>query len=417
MWGSYDSLRSDCDVVKGACGAGKIHSNANMAGDSSIRRGAEVARWQFLREAQLHREQRKFAAKGEEVVHLSNIDSEYLRTLRDSTEATLRAAIGETLDVAILDAPNQTNVGDSLIWAGEIAYLRRMGLRLRYVSDLKNYDPVELRRVMPAGVVLLHGGGNFGDLWLGHQEHRERIAQDLPDYRLVQLPQSVFFASPERAQKANQIIGNHPDFHLLLRDSLSIERATELLPALNPVYCYDMALGYEPPAVKRSAARDSLLIIARNDKEGVSGLHTVGRDWVEGISAEITDWHSEGVLAFQWQAARRTMKLQHFLVRVRRRLKWTPIFPQWVVRRLIASLNAINITGAQRMYSSARFVVVDRLHAHVLAILLGIEHVALDNNYQKIGAVFQDYTGKFTTARYATDTDAAKMLVDELVAR
>jgi len=359
----------------------------------------------------------KACGKGEEVVHLSNIDSEYLHTLRSSTEATLREAIGDVLDVAILDAPNQTNVGDSLIWAGEIAYLRRMGLRLRYVSDIKNYDPLALRRAMPSGVVLLHGGGNFGDLWLGHQEHRERIAQDLPDYRLVQLSQSIFFASPERAQKANQIIGNHPDFHLLLRDSLSIERATKLLPDLNPVYCYDMALGYEPPAVKRATTEGSLLIIARNDKEGVSGLHNVGSNWVKGISAEITDWHSEGVLAFRWQVSRRAMKLQHFLVRLRRRLKWTPTFPQWAVQRLIASLNEINITGALRMYSSARFVVVDRLHAHVLAILLGIDHVALDNNYQKIGAVFQDYTGKFTTARYATDTQVAKKLVEELVAR
>jgi len=54
---SSSSVCSDWDVVNEASGAGKIHTNANMAGDSSVRRGAEVARWQFLREAQLHREQ------------------------------------------------------------------------------------------------------------------------------------------------------------------------------------------------------------------------------------------------------------------------------------------------------------------------------------------------------------------------
>jgi exopolysaccharide biosynthesis predicted pyruvyltransferase EpsI len=351
--------------------------------------------------------------KREESVLLNDIDSEYLRGLRASTEATLRSVIGDAVDVALLDAPNQTNVGDSLIWAGEIAYLRSLGLRIRYVSDMKTYDPAELRRAMPSGVVLLHGGGNFGDLWLGHQNHRERIVKDLPDYKLVQLSQSIFFASPERAKQADEIIGAHPDFHLLLRDSLSIERATNILPSLTPIFCYDMALGYQPPAITHAPSSDSLLIIARQDKEGVSGLHTVGDDWVPGLTATNTDWHSEGWLAVKWQLARRAMKLQHRLVRYRRRLPWLPTFPQRVVQRLIASLNDINIAGALKLYSSARLIVVDRLHAHVLAILLGIDHVALDNNYQKIGAVFQDYTGKFSTARYATDTEVARAYVRE----
>jgi len=345
---------------------------------------------------------------------MSKTDAEYLRSLRDSTEAILLSAFGGATDVALLDAPNQRNVGDSLIWAGEIAYLRRMGLKLRYVADLNTYDPVQLRLAMPSGVVLLHGGGNFGDLWLGHQKHREQIVTDLPDYRLVQLPQSIFFASDERAQQANSIIGAHPDFHLLLRDSLSIERAKNVLPSLDPIFCYDMALGYEPPTLRQSASSNDLLIIARQDKEGVSGLHTVGEGWVQGLNTINTDWHSEGLLAVRWSIARRAMKLQHRLVRYRKRSKLVPTYPQWVVQRLISSLNEINITGALRLYATAKLIVVDRLHAHVLALLLGIDHVALDNNYQKIGAVFQDYTGRFSTARYATDIDTAHSYIRDL---
>nr|WP_228502059.1 polysaccharide pyruvyl transferase family protein [Plantibacter sp. VKM Ac-2885] len=316
-----------------------------------------------------------------------------------------------------MDAPNQTNVGDSLIWAGEMAYLRRMGLRLRYVADIKSYDPVALRRAMPSGVVLLHGGGNFGDLWTGHQNHREQIVEDLPDYRLVQLSQSIYFASDERAARADAIIGAHKDFRLLLRDSLSMERAGRQLPSLNPTYCYDMALGFEPASLKRTAGGKDLLIIARQDKEAMSGLHDVAEDWGAGVSVTSTDWHSEGWLAVRYSVARRAMRLHQFLVRVRRRLGWTPTLPQWIVQHLIASLNEINITGALRWYAAADLVVVDRLHAHVLALLLGIDHVALDNNYRKIGAVFDDYTGQFSTAHYATDTLVARALVATLTGR
>lgn len=347
---------------------------------------------------------------------LSKTDSEYLDTLRSSTITALRTAIGDAVDVALLDAPNQRNVGDSLIWAGEIEYLRRMGLKIRYVSDLRTYDPAELRRAMPSGVVLLHGGGNFGDLWMGHQNHRERIAADLPDYRLVQLPQSIYFSSRDRAAQADAILGAHPDFHVLIRDSLSMQRAAELLPSLSPTFCHDMALGYEPP-VSNNSSGDALLIIARQDKEAMSGLHEVGADWVPGITTVKTDWHSEGWLAVRWELARRAMKVQHRLVRYRRRIKWIPTFPQSVVQRLIFALNDINIAGALRLYATSRVVVVDRLHAHVLAILLGINHVALDNNYRKIGAVFEDYTGQFSTARYATDVAEARQYVVELTAR
>ncbi|KQQ49729.1 hypothetical protein ASF68_18030 [Plantibacter sp. Leaf314] len=349
-------------------------------------------------------------------MRLSHADAEYLRTLREATEHTLRDAIGDTVDVALLDAPNQTNVGDSLIWAGEIAYFRRLGLRIRYIADIATFDPAALRRAMPSGVVLLHGGGNFGDLWMGHQNHRERIVKELPDYRVVQLSQSIYFASEARAAQADEIIGKHPDFRLLLRDSLSMERAAKQLPSLQPVFCQDMALGFDPPAQERSARGTDVLVIARRDKEAMSGLHDVGDDWGDGLSVTSTDWHSEGWLAVRYRTARRLMKLHHFLVRVRRRLGWTPTLPQWAVQRLITSLNVINITGALRWYAAADIVVVDRLHAHVLALLLGIDHVALDNNYRKIGAVFDDYTGRFSTANYATDTAVAKATVQSLTA-
>lgn len=347
---------------------------------------------------------------------LTQADSVYLHDLRDATEHTLREAIGEFRDVAILDAPNQTNVGDSLIWAGELAYLHRLGLRLRYVADISSYDPAALRRAMPSGVVLLHGGGNFGDLWTGHQDHREQIVRDLPDYRLVQLSQSIFFSSASRAAQADAVIGAHPDFRLLIRDSLSMERAAQQLPSLRPTYCQDMALGFDPPHVQRTSSGRDLLIIARQDKEATSGLHDVGDAWGPDIVVTSTDWHSEGWLAIRYRAARRAMRLHHFLVRVRRRLGWTPILPQTIVRRLIASINETNIAGALRWYAAADLVVVDRLHAHVLALLLGIDHVALDNNYRKIGGVFDDYTGRFSTANYATDTTVAQERVRELTA-
>ncbi|GAA3655895.1 polysaccharide pyruvyl transferase family protein [Microbacterium marinilacus] len=349
---------------------------------------------------------------------LNTSDAVRLAEVRDRTLSALREAIGDARDVAVLDAPNQRNVGDSLIWQGELAYLEMLGLRIRYVSDLNGFDAADLRRRLPrSGVVLLHGGGNFGDLWIGHQEHRETLAAELADYRLVQLSQSIFFADEGRAAIANRVIGAHPDFTLLLRDGLSMERAATMLPDVRRAYCPDMALGYDAafPAGGRTDA-DKVLVIARADRESASGLRGIPQDWLAPHRLHVTDWGQHRSDPLGWRLARTVLKLQRRLVAARRRLPVKPpTLPQALVQRAVRLINESNVDSAVSLYSSARAVAVDRLHAHVLAMLLGLGHVMLDNNYRKLGAVFDDYTGVFSTANYATDLDEARARLYEIL--
>ena len=337
-------------------------------------------------------------------------DEAHLREVRSRTLATLREALGDARDVAILDAPNQRNVGDSLIWEGELAYLKSLGVNLRYVADLKGYDARDVRSALPAGgVILLHGGGNFGDLWQGHQMHRERIVRELPDYRIVQLSQSIFFSSESRAEQAHDLLRKHPDFHVLIRDELSMERARQMLPDLRVTYCPDMALGFSPTVSSGAAAPDrSVLVIARADKEAASGLAAVAPDWLGERDVQVTDWGRHAADARRWKNARAVARLHHLLIVARRRLRITPVLPRRVTERAIRTINQVNVQSAVDLYAGAPLIVVDRLHAHVLAALLGIPHVALDNNYRKIGSVFDEYTGRFSTAHYAHSIDEAR---------
>lgn len=351
-------------------------------------------------------------------------DSEFLNAIRRETLSTLQDAIGDAENVAILDAPNQRNVGDTLIWLGELAYLRQLGYTITHVSDLLGYDAGALRRDLPpGGVVLLHGGGNFGDIWVGHQAFRERVARELPDYRLVQLPQSILFSDPDRAATANDLLSQHPDFTLLLRDSLSIERARQQLPALSIRFCPDMALGFEPPLQKHGVQRArELLVIARADRESASGLHSVDPSWASPLPLHITDWWADASEPLSWRLARAVTRVNSFLVRAARKTRSVtrlslpaPRVPQRWLRFALETLNQCNIDYALELFSSAKGVAVDRLHAHVLAGLLGIPHVILDNSYRKLGAVYDDYTGRLDTARYCTDLADARSRLEEIV--
>lgn len=340
----------------------------------------------------------------------SSDDAAKLAEIRARTLAALEKVVPRGTPVAIVDAPNQRNVGDSLIWVGELAYLKVLGLEIRYVADLWTYDAAALRRSLPeGGVVLFHGGGNFGDLWIGHQLLREKVAQELTDYRIVQLPQSIYFRDPDRAALANSILSQHPDFHVLVRDSLSTLRMLEHLPNVRHSYCPDMALGWDPPA-RRSAPQklSDVVVLARADKEATSGLADAAVAWSSVARVEVTDWGPIGLRAAAWKVWRRVSRLFRFYARVRRRIRFLPAGRiDRSFEHVITMIARVNIAGAERLYRSTSYVVVDRLHAHILAVLLEVPHTALDNSYGKVSSIFDDYSGVFSTAHYADTPDEA----------
>src|SRR5262245_35006619 len=123
--------------------------------------------------------------------------------------------------VALLDSPLTPNVGDSMIWLGTLAYLERRGLWPTYTCTNRTFSPDTLARRIGRGTILLSGGGNFGDLYPDHQEFREEIVTRFPNHRVVQLPQSIHFESPEALAATGRVLDRHRDFTLLVRDQSS----------------------------------------------------------------------------------------------------------------------------------------------------------------------------------------------------
>jgi pyruvyl transferase EpsO len=68
------------------------------------------------------------------------------------------------------------------------------------------------------------------------------------------------------------------------------------------------------------------------------------------------------------------------------------------------------------MVSDGRVVVTDRLHATVLAALLGRPVVARDNSTHKISTIYEDYLRRFPSVSLATDAESAAAMVREHLA-
>jgi pyruvyl transferase EpsO len=243
---------------------------------------------------------------------------------------------------------------------------------------------------VPEGPIFVHGGGNFGDLWPRHQEFREHLLARFPDREIVQLPQSIHFDDPARAEAAARAIARHGNFRLFVRDQPSYDFAAARFDC-EIALCPDMALFIGP--LDRGKPEVDALYLLRTDKEqAVRG--DAGR---AGYSFRVADWLVERRLAVE---ARRLLRVLGEMRRGQRdRLALRAASYEAAARARV-------LRGC-RLLSSGRLVITDRLHAHLLSLLLGIPHAVLDNSYGKLGRFLDVWTGEAAGVHYAASTDDA----------
>jgi pyruvyl transferase EpsO len=275
--------------------------------------------------------------------------------------AACRRHVGAGDRYALVDFPDHANVGDSAIWLGEIALLRAItGRDPDYVCTWDGFDPDEFHAACPTGVLFLHGGGNLGDIWPHHQRFRERLLSAVRDRPVVQLPQSVHFREPRGLLRFGEAVAAHPDVHLCVRDrpSLTLLREHCRCPVdLAPDSAF--ALG----ALRRAPPTCEVLMLLRTDAERVPHAAASRTDRADTV---VLDWLDDGPLPVLHGGETRARHYERLA--------------QARVARGIATL------------SRGRRIVTDRLHGHILATLLDIPHVALDNDYGKSSAYIAAWT-------------------------
>jgi exopolysaccharide biosynthesis predicted pyruvyltransferase EpsI len=293
--------------------------------------------------------------------------------------STLSQALDEQIPagsrVALLDYPNHENVGDSAIWLGELAYLRNRGCRIVYHCDLRSYATAQLARAEP-DLVLLHGGGNLGDLWEPHQLFRQRVLEEHPGRRIVQLPQTIHFLRQEKIAETRRAFSGHPDFTLLVRDSRSLEFAEAELGC--PVEaCPDSAFALG--VLRRGAPRSPVLWLGRTDHEAAAGSGGVPG----GGDVELADWIGRASAPPVDRATRIGGEL---LATAAGSLPVDVPRLQQLLWRTWVRLASNRVEAGVAMLSRGEVVVTDRLHGHILCLLAAIPHVLLDNSYGKLSS-------------------------------
>lgn len=304
-----------------------------------------------------------------------------IQSLQSEIDRVVSPHVSRTQDFALIDFPDHPNVGDSAIWLGEVLFLKRkLGRLPSYVCTHDGWSEEAFLRAVPDGPIFLHGGGNFGDIWPANQLFRERIISRFPDRPIIQMPQTVHFSSEASLERAAKVINAHERFVLFVRDarSLRVAQSAFRVPVL---LCPDMAfcMGQQDRSYRQTR---ELLLLLRTDIEAAKGKSaTPLPDF-----ASVQDW------LYERPGLRTTLYCKAWL---QTRHRATTPSDIGVRVQLYQNLAENRVDRGLRQLSSSKYVIADRLHAHILCVLLDLPHTVVDNNYGKIGEFMDAWTSSF----------------------
>jgi exopolysaccharide biosynthesis predicted pyruvyltransferase EpsI len=310
---------------------------------------------------------------------LAESRTQVIERLRTHVETTLEDLLPSGATFALLDVPDHDNVGDSAIFMGERAYLERRGMRASVMTSYRQpaCEDAHIGEAIGDGVILLHGGGNFGDLWPQFQAYRERIMAAYPGRPMVQMPQSLHYQSPAHLERTARAIEQQGRFTLLVRDYRSLELATRHFQC-EVRLCPDMAfcMGDLSGQTEGVVPRHDLLLHLRMDQEAAVAHDLSCVAGVPGMRR--ADWPREP---------------NHFMLRTKLETVFLAglqgnVFEgkDLLKERFFARQGAVRLARGTALLRSGRRVITDRLHGHILSLLLGLPHVVLDNSYGKTSA-------------------------------
>lgn len=292
---------------------------------------------------------------------------------------------GRDAHICLIDPPNHANVGDSAILLGELAFLKAYFPRSRIsFFDVDSYSERCEALIDSASIILIHGGGNFGDIWPRHQALRMRLWKRFRAKRIVQFPQSVSFGDADALAQTARAITAHRDFHLIVRDEVSYAFAKANFKCdthLSPDMAFMLDLRAAPPT------RDVFGLL-RSDKEAVADHAAIAEAIREGSDTfEIGDWMDEPYT--------KTLRLDRKLRDLTRRRPWLT----WPLMRVMLTVRRryaqSRVDAGVDLLGRGQVVVTDRLHAHIMSCLMGIPNLFFDSLDGKVSALHRTWTHAF----------------------
>ncbi len=262
--------------------------------------------------------------------------------------------------IFLLLTPEHNNLGDHAIAEAQKQFLRDFFPEY-YVYEI-NYMHFQYERkklnaiVKQEDIIVISGGGYLGDVWPHDDEMVRSIVREYRDNQVVIFPQTIYYKDDSLSifEKTKSDYESHNNLLFCVRDTNSFEllQKLSLKGKSKVIFTPDMVLYFQIASL--SCERKCVGVCFREDIE-----KRVNDELVQSIQSKLTN-NNEIVVRFNTQLT--------YDVQVRERDN--------------------ELKKMMQMYRTFKYIITDRLHAMLFAVITGTPCIALDNLTYKLSGVY-----------------------------
>lgn len=291
--------------------------------------------------------------------------------------------------VIYLDTPEHANLGDQMIARAGEELIKSFYPNLTYLeySDVE-YEIVkkELGKIISKeDIIILHGGGNFGNLYFHHEERRREIVKKFHENKIIFMPQTITYLGSEASKelkKTVEIYEAHKNLTIICRENESYEFAKQNFTTNKVILAPDTVNFLEGEFVFEDKEKSEALFLLRKDKEKI-------RD--EKIIINIKEYL-------------RTCK-------VKLKMSDTHLGDIRIVK---SERNKITDKLINEIKSS-KLVVTDRLHGMILSIITNVPVIALNSLDGKVKKSYDTWFKNYKNVFFLERSSELEDLVDRVL--
>lgn len=343
----------------------------------------------------------------------------------ESLKEELHKALGNLEkfeECALLNYPNYPNIGDHLIWLGALFYLTDVArTQINHVAVQNLSKTTVNQKLGKKAPLIFTGGGNFNDIYR-HIKFYEEIISEYRDRPIIILPQSIYFTNPERLTKVAEIFNSHPNLTIFARENYSYDLAIEHFHNCRVIKCPDLALQMVnmPDLANKNRRSSSILYLCRTGKELNTDSSPTTIDLPKVVTEDWASYKNKGTPSAASIKGLTTLIRQGRLTEWLSRQKWKLFHPYPAKFKQMDNpswhLNSWKFMhDGVYQFKQHGLVVSNRLHAHILCLLLEIPHVFLANSYYKNQSFYETWSHQIPFCKFVKDAsdveDAAREIL------
>ena len=267
--------------------------------------------------------------------------------------------------VVLIGTSDRSNIGDHTIALSEKIWLKRWFPERDYIEitgDHYRYEKLEIKKIVSANdIIFITGGGFLGDLWMDEENMVRSILKTFPDNKIIILSQTIhfynFYDEKSVFKDSYYAYNRHNNLSIIAREENSFILLKKFFPDIRSALFPDFALMYKPK-IDRCHVQNKILLCLRKDKERVISIEF--KNNIINFAKSI-GMHVDEVSTLAVGRHGGDIKISHREDKIKEKLE---------------------------EFSTGKLMITDRLHGMILATIIGVPCIALDNASHKVSGVY-----------------------------